>query len=245
MQNMKGKRMKTSNKILLALGIIPFIVILMMIFSFKNELEKGVDPAILNPDYSSYAVKKYDFSGFDEIRAEGIWKIKLSGGNQFNVELRAPEELLDKVSIIKSGNELLIESEKNSFSMSGRAIISITMPSISRLYLDGQCEVEISDFNMPELGIYNNGVVGIVGRNSSVGRLSVNGNGALNVDFAHIPVTNALFNFSGVYMVKMQMNGGELLGNLHGPGKMMIEGKVSNNSIRTDGPNNIIYRLRP
>ena len=60
-----------------------------------------------------------------------------------------------------------------------------------------------------------------------------------------MPVTNAFFNFNGVYMMNLNMNGGELSGMLNGPGKLVIEGNTSRNNINTDGKTNIIYKSTP
>jgi hypothetical protein len=245
MQYMKGKGMKTSNKILLVLGVIPFIIILMMIFSYRNELEKGIDPEIQSPDYSDYPARSYDFTDFNQIRIAGTWRFALSGGDKFRVEVRAPENVLEEVSVTKSENKLNIESENYSFPISNRPLITITMPTVSMLDLNGQGDVKISNFNLPALDVYIKGVIGLKGYNSSVERLSVKGDGALNIDFKDMPASNVLFVFNGAYMIEMQMNGGELAGGLKGPGKLMIEGKVSRNTVKTDNPDNITYKYTP
>ena len=234
--------MKTSNKILLALGIIPFFVILMIIFSFRNELKKGVDEEILNVDYSNYPVQTYDFAGFDEIEAEGFWEIELAGGSRFNIELSAPEESMDELSVTASGRTLHISSKKYSFSLFNRPKISITMPGLSRMDLKGQCNVIFSDFKMSELDIVINSIANIRAINSSIENFYLSGNGALNADLNNMAVTNARFGFNGAYMIDMRVNGGELSGFLTGPGKLTIWGATSKSTLRADTSGSIIYK---
>ncbi len=242
MQNMKGEGMKTSNKILLALGVIPFIVILMMLFSFKGELDKGMEPTIRNTDYSNYHVKTYNFSDFDEIEAEGAWEVSLSGGDRFNIELRAPGDSIDKISVIEAENKLLLKSDKTSFTLYNSPKISITMPAISGLGIKGQCDVKISDFQISELDIGISGIADISGINSSVEKLSLNGSGIVNADLMAMPATNARFNYNGVYMIMMNVDGGELSGSINGPGKLIVSGNISTNTLKTENPDSVTYK---
>ena len=237
--------MKTSNKIILALGIIPFIVVLMMLFPLKSELEKEIDSTIQDVDYSKYPVKTFDFTGFDEVEAKGNWEIDLSGGDQFNIELRASDDAMEDVAVTLSEKKLMLKTDKKSFTIFDKPRIKITMPTISRLNFEGHCNIKISNFKLPVMDIGVSGVADITGTESAVEKLSLYGGGAVNLDFFEMPATNAFFNFNGVYMMKLNMDGGELSGMLNGPGSLVIEGNTSRDNIKTGGKTNIIYKSAP
>lgn len=234
--------MKTSNKTLLAIGIVPFVVILIMLFSYKGELDKETSMKIQDSPWEDYTKKNYDFEDFEEIKTEGTWEIVLTGGDHFKIELEAYDDSVKRIYVTKMGKTLILSSEKKYFSLASRPKATITMPSISRLILAGQSDVNISGFNISKLDIGINGAASITGTNSSVDQLSINGNGVVHADFMSMTLTNAHLNYNGAYMIMMKIYGGELSGKLKGLGKLMVSGNISRNTIKTDSPDNIIYK---
>ena len=241
MNNTKGEGMKTSNKILLSAGIVPFIIILFMLLSLKNILDEG--PAVRNIDDNKmeYIHKRFDLEGFENIKAEGGWEIAITGGDHFNIELEAPGDSIDKISVSRQGNILLLSSDTNYFSILKNPKVSITLPSLSMLDLKGQYDIKISNLKLSELDINIEGVASITGIGGSVERFFFNGNGVVTADLISMPATNAYFKFDGIYMIMMGMNGGELSGILSGPGKLMTTGDITKNSIKVDNPNFIAH----
>ena len=234
--------MKTSNKILLAVSIVPFIIILMMLFSFRDILDK--EPAIKKQGSANliYHTEKYDLGAFDGIRAEGIWEIDLNSGDHCMIELETPYNSANHTSVTRQGNTLVLTSDKESFSFLNIPKISITLPSISRLDLFGNYDVRVSNFKIHKLDINLKGVASFVGTDSSVEEFFLNGNGVVSMDFTLMPVTNAHYNFTGFYLMTMKITGGELTGRLSGSGKLVISGNVSANTLQTNGPGNIIFK---
>ncbi len=230
--------MKTSNKILLAVSIVPFIIAVIMIFSWKNMLDKepGTQPG--DSARSDYVKKNYDLEGFDEIKADGIWEIHLSAGDRFKVELESFDDSIKHTSVTKSGSTLILSSKKEYFSISDRPRINITMPALSRLNLTGMYDVDISGLNDSKMSVDITGVLSLTGIDSSVGDFSFSGSGIVYADLKDMPVNNANFNFNGVYLINMLMNGGELTGRIKGPGKIITKGNIIKNSINVDAPGN-------
>ena len=234
--------MKTSNKILLALGIVPFIIIFIMLISLRNILDK--ESVVINQgiDRSNYQTENYDIGPFEEIVVKGIWEIVLTGGDQYRIELEVPPGSLKHTSVTRQGNMLLVKSERRFFSILNFPKIEITVPSISRLDLEGQTDVSISNLKLQQLDINLAGVSLIKGTEGTVKQLSFNGTGIVNADFTHMPTDNARFNFTGIYMITLKMNGGDLAGRLSGQGKMTTEGNIMSNSIVVDNPDFITYK---
>ena len=227
--------MKTSNKILLGLGVAPFILIFIMLLSLKNVLDK--EPVVVqDADRSNYHTEKYDLGSFEEINAEGVWEIVLSGGDNFKIELDTPPDSLKYTSVTKQNNKLFLFSDSKHFNLFKKPRLNITLPSISVLDLkQGSYNVDISNLKLSRLNINIVGMANIKGTDSSVEELYINGNGIVSTDLAMMPVTNAYFNFNGLYRIMINMNGGEITGLLNGPGKLTVEGEISKNTVKTDG----------
>ena len=113
------------------------------------------------------------------------------------------------------------------------------MPSLSRLNLTGMYDVDISGLKDSKMSVDITGVLSLTGTDSSVEDFSFSGSGIVYADLKDMPVSNAHFDFNGMYFINMRMNGGELSGRIKGPGKIITKGNIINNSINVDSPGNI------
>ena len=239
---MRGKQMKTKNKILLFTGVVPFIIVIMMIFSVKHTLNKETDPSLSDSERINSEKRSYDFKNFENISAEGVWDINLMYDDQFKVELVAPVNMMSEITVNKTDRTLILASKKDSYSLFSnykKPRINITLPLISRLDIDGVANIKISEFKNTEISIFMNGVMNITGESCSIDQFSLNGTGVVNVAMNDVPVTNAHFKYSGIYNINILMNGGELTGKLDGIGKMIASGEIAENSIKVNGPGSL------
>ncbi|MFC1495268.1 GIN domain-containing protein [Thermodesulfobacteriota bacterium] len=235
--------MKTSNKIIIFTGAVPFIIALIMIFSLRNIMSEEADPALLNSEeinaeQINSEKRSFDFRDFENISAEGVWDINLLYDDNFNVELLAPESMMSKITIDKKGRTLKLLSKKNSysiFSINKRPRINISLPVISGLDIDGVAAVKYVNFKNIKTSVEMDGVLSISGKNSTIDQFFLKGDGVLYVAMNDLPVTNAHINHNGIYMINMLMNGGELKGRLDGIGIMIAPGDIRENSIKVDG----------
>ena len=159
--------------------------------------------------------------------------------DHFKIELVAPENMLDELSVEKIGQTLVLKSEKNTFSLfsiNKRPRINITLPLISRLDIKGVADILVSDFSNAETSISMEGIMNVTGENCNFNQFSLSGDGVMNVSMDDAPVTNAHFEYSGIYNIMILMNDGRLSGKLDGIGRMIASGEVFENSIRVNGP---------
>ena len=234
--------MKTKNKIILFTLIVPFIIITIIILNIKKRLNEDMDPS-LPPSEQEIAFKKsFDFDNFENISTEGFWSIHVMHGDHFQIELIAPEDIINEITVRKTENTLFLKSENNSlslFSMNKRTRVEITLPIISELHVKGITNILISDFQNSETSIRMDGIMNAAGENCIFNKLSLSGNGVMNVSMNNLSVTNAHFKYSGIYNITMHMNGGSLSGWLDGIGKMTTSGKITENSIRVSQPGSL------
>ncbi len=233
--------MKTKNKILLFTLILPFIIVVMVILSIKKSFNEETVPSQTYSEGIEAFRKSYDFADFEEISAEGWWNIHLMHDDHFKIEIVAPENMLDELSVEKTGHTLLLISEKKNsysiFSFKKRPGINITLPSISKLDVkNGIANISISGFSDAETSISMEGIVSVTGEHCNFNQFFLSGDGIINIDMNDTPVANAHLEHSGIYNIMMLMDNGRLSGNLDGIGRMIASGEVFENSIRVDGP---------
>lgn len=233
--------MKTKNKILLFTLIIPFIIVVMVILSIQKSFKEQTDSPTLYSEGIDSFTKSFDFTNYENISAEGFWKINIIHGDHFEIELMAPENMLSEITVEKTGQTLVLLSKKNTFSLfslNKRPRINITLPLISELDIEGVADILISDFNNAKASISMNGVMNVTGENCNFDQFSLSGTGVLNVSMSDVPITNAHFKYNGIYNINILMNGGELTGKLDGMGKIITSGEIAENSIKVNGPGN-------
>ena len=61
----------------------------------------------------------------------------------------------------------------------------------------------------------------------------------INISMDDAPVTDAHFEYSGIYNINMLMNGGSLSGKLDGVGRMIASGKIAENNINVSEPGSL------
>ena len=236
---MWGKQMKTKNKIILFTLIVPFIIVAIMILNIKKRLNGDMDPALLSSEQEIAFKKSFDFDNFENISAEGFWSIHLTHGNHYKIELIAPEEIINEIAVRKTENTLFFKSENNSvslFSMNKRVRMDITLPLISKLDAKGIADILFTDFQNSETSISMDGVINVAGENCTFNQFSLSGSGVMNASTNEMPITNAHFDYRGIYNIAIQIDGGSLTGYLDGIGRITASGEISENSIFVKEP---------
>lgn len=232
--------MKTKNKFLLFTLILPFILVVMVIFSIKKSFNEETVPSTTTSEGIDTFKKSYDFTDFERISVEGSWNIHLMHDDHYKIEIVAPEDMVDELSVEKTGQTLVLTSEKKNtyslFSLDKKPGINITLPLISKLDVKGLANISISDFSNAETSISVEGLMNVTAKHSNFNQFSLSGDGVINVSMNDTPVTNAHFEHSGIYNIMMLMDNGRLSGNLDGIGRMIASGEVYENSIKVSGP---------
>ncbi len=107
--------------------------------------------------HSLYAQKKKplvseqrDFSNFTQILAKGISNVYITQGATFDIRVEAPEEMIDKIVIAQTGNQLLVTTDdtksvvmekNNGFRKIVQSKVFITVPFIEVIEVAGSADV--------------------------------------------------------------------------------------------------------
>jgi hypothetical protein len=227
--------MKTSNKILLisSSSLIGIVIGFLLIFrlmlgnSITTERPADSDKPIVSRDFP--------LAGFTAIEVSGHWEVELSRGETTQVKVMAPGDVMEKLSIEKQGEALILKTKQKWRSNPGRVTALITMPSLSGLRLSGAVSLEISGFNSEILTINTAGSTSIMGKENYVKNLRLKGEGVSKLNLKRNSVINADLRYEGFCKIKLSMAGGELTGRIKGVGKVIYDGEVRKESIRKDG----------
>ena len=103
----------------------------------------------------------YEFSSFDEVHLLSFFDFEIVQGEDYVVELEGDDDLLDKISLVQRGDELVIRSNYNWKwwrDEDGEQIkVFIKMPELDLLLVEGACEGEVRGFDNDEISFDLNG----------------------------------------------------------------------------------------
>jgi len=237
-------KMKKSNRILLAVGAVPVIVVVSAIIigrSFlPNETIKTIDAS--SAAYGTEGVKSFDIEGFSWISIKGNWTVNVVQKDGYKVEINAPEEILEKIIVEKRDNTLVLDKGQAAIDSNGNISLeaTITLPSVSKIEINGVTNLDMSGIMADSLAIETQGVTRIVGNGGKIRDLSLKGKGVSTVDLNGISSTNAGVDYEGTYTINLMMDGGRLTGRLDGVGKLKYSGNITSNEVRVHGPANSV-----
>lgn len=163
--------------------VLLFMASLFLLSCKKNKIE-GDGPIV---------TEKRDVKNFYSINVSGSSKIYITQGNNFDVQVKAYENLLPNLTAIVEDGTLKIFYKKNSNISNDNSEITITMPSLTGLALDGTGSINTKgQFIGAENFVINTAGAGtITMENGSANNLRININGSNNVKTFGFPVQRA------------------------------------------------------
>ena len=232
--------MKTSNKILLisSSSLMGIVIVFLLIFrltlgnSITTERPKNLDKPTVS--------REFPLAGFTAIEVSGHWEVALTRGETTQIEVKAPEDVMENLSVEKQGAALILKTDKKWRPSPGKVTALIALPSLSDLRLSGLVSLELSGFSSESLTVYTTGSTSITGKGNHINNLRLKGEGLSNLNLRQNSVINADLSYKGVYKIELSMAGGELTGKIKGVGKVIYDGEVRKESIRKDGPCKVI-----
>jgi hypothetical protein len=247
--------MKTSHKILVFAGIVPVFIVILTVLSMKDILEDTGESIAPYSDSHPRVKKEVLVRDFSKISTDGIWGIHVIQGDDFSVELEAPEKIIEDIKVEKSDDTLFLVSRKKPFSKLATTQASVTLPSISEAYLQacitlpsiseihlhGIANLNLSGFDSEAITMNIQGVSKISGIHNMIQQLTFTGNGVLFLDMYDTTVTNAYINYNGVYNMKVTIGGGRLSGQMSGIGTLHCRGDVGINDIQVMSPGRMVF----
>ena len=162
--------------------------------------------------------KKFKYSGFSELSIAGF-DAHVQYSPKFSVTLTEAPSLMDKIKLIHDGKMLSIFIEGDYVSTQPGSVL-IQMPRLDVLKVDGNADVDLSDFKQSTLFTLNaTGSADVNGENNHFDRFSFNLASQSGIDFSSSNVQHVeavLADQSDAELNFSKTNAGELIVNLSG-----------------------------
>ena len=177
-----------------------FFILFFILFSFAScSVPYGQGESIRGS--KKMVVKSYDDVDFSEIDASNVFSVTLTQGDTYNIELSCNENILEYVSIVKEGNELVLKLKSfNSFEDIS-VKVNITVPTIEKIRASGASKVKMKSFILDQLELDLSGASTFKGAVRITNLLEIEASGASTVKIKG-KAKNANFEISGASNLK-------------------------------------------
>jgi hypothetical protein len=145
--------------------------------------------------------EKRDVSGFTSVEAGGIFKVEITAGRDFAVEVEADDNLLPVIKTEVSGGVLKIASDRHIRSH-GPIVIRVSAPDIDGVEATGASTVSVANLNNREFSIDSSGA-SKVSAAGETGKLTLDISGASKVDASGLKAADANIDASGASHVEV------------------------------------------
>ncbi len=223
------RKMKTSNKLLWVVLVVPFLMVLATLVFLRISFEKSPWKEGGKPDFGEKVSKVYDIKNFNRLVVMGPWNIQLDRGDEFKVEVGAQEKILNNLVSVKRTGSVLTLSYPSTYPGSNEAdpmAAVIVLPSVSEVEIVGSCRVALKGFTAERLHITSKGAVRMSATDSKITNLEMEAEGNTQLDFSKAPVVNAKVNYTGTYTISLLLDRGRLSGVLGGTGTLFYAGEA-------------------
>lgn len=237
--------MKTSNKMLLVVALLPFLFITGLMVSMKISFEKHRDEFVKTEISDKLIQKEFPLSDFHRIHVSGMWDLKISRGEKFQIRVEAPENMMWAIEVNKEEDQLRLRFIPDYFEPDSKEMpkATIVMPSISAIDVWQICRLELKGFKSSQLNLASEGNLQVAAFNTDIDNLDMVCKGVANCDFSQSSVQNARVRMDGPFSIKLAMTGGRLTGTLDGVGTLNYSGKADTREISVTNPLSRIVQL--
>ena len=192
-----------------------------------------------------------ELDGFREVEVAGAWRVTLTRGDEWRVELPHAGESAGRVRAYVLGERLRLG--RAAFAREGWKFVfaeeddsprrvDIVMPELAALELKGGAHVSLSGFRGDRLDLDIAGAVRLEGHDGRYEELDLSVYGASDIDLRGIAVTDAEVDLKGASEVALTMDGGVLSGSSAGAGSLHYYGPVSEERVEVAGITRIVHR---
>lgn len=234
--------MKNSNKLLwFAVGsLFGGVLVSLVILKFAApQRAEPVNSAMPQTRDKTPVTRVYDLAYFSAVRASGQWTLRLDQGDAYAVRVEMPAYLEPGMMVTKERDVLRLKLAPGWRLEGGDLEAHITLPKLQRLRLSGVVTARLLGFDTERLKIKASGATRISGKDNRVYSLSVDGSGALAMDFLDNPVTFAEIDLAGASEISLTMAGGDLKGRISGSGKVIYDGEIRDQEVKISGSGSI------
>jgi hypothetical protein len=198
-------------------------------------------------DAGPAVTRAYAFEGFERLSIEDAWRVRISRGDGWSVELSFPENREGEIEARVRGDRLTIARESPRWRFWGndedeQFTAHIVMPVLVELDSAGASRIEFSGFSGDELALGIAGAVTLEGRDGRYEALELSVAGASDIDLRGVTVNSAHVELAGASDVTLAMNGGELTGSMAGASTIDYYGTVTGQSVEIAGVGSVRQR---
>ena len=189
---------KTTNGRLIISAVLLALLALLLMFApaeagWKSWGKRGIEGS------GELATRSFDVSDFDAIRIEGVAEVEVTIADEFSVELRTDDNLLDYVIVEVRRGTLILDMDDNigDIQTDEGFHYRISMPSFVALKIDGVGNVEAEGLQNEHFDLQMDGV-GNVELQGTVDRLEVEMDGVGDADLRDFEAKEARIEVDGV-----------------------------------------------
>ena len=225
--------MKRSQIALLSVGGILAGIVIVSVVSARIALSHGGTEFLDTASIAGGA----GLRGFDGVEVAGRWRVNVSRGDDWRVDLSYPEDLEDRIKVRLRGDRLWLGLKSGvPWNEPGFPVSAdIVMPELEEVEVRGAAMVEVSGFRGRRLEIDIAGAARLEGLDGRYDELELSVAGASDIDLRGIAVTDADIDLAGASNITLTMDGGALSGSMAGAGSIEYYGSVSTESVHVAG----------
>jgi len=160
--------------------------------------------------------QEMDATDFTKLEIGHVFQAKVTRADSFFISITVDDNLLEYVTVRKSGNTLRIYLEGGYAYIGTTKMVEITMPKVERLSLSGASRVEVSGFRSSD-------------------RLELEASGVSSLDIDDLKAGDTVFEISGGSHVSGGIEISEGSFNVSGASSIDLEGYASDISIEVSG----------
>lgn len=226
--------MRTSNRILVGMGITILVLIVAVVVVVRitlGDIEEVQAEArrARGPEITV----DYDITDFSHLRLDGAFKLTARESDTYGVSVTFPEDVEDLLVVERRDDALVLRLTGSATGARFRA--EVRAPELRGIENHGAAEITLLDYEVDAIAVENAGTASVVARNCRIGTLELSSDGALNAEFDKAVVGNAVLDLDGAANVLLFMDGGRLTGSVRGFANVRYDGTLSEQSVQVDG----------
>jgi len=219
----------------------------------QPDIRISTEAPKFNTDLSHYGTGRKNLPNpgdFSEIETHGAFRVLVRQGDTYHVEAAGRPQDLDQMSLRVEGDRLVVRHRDRGF-LSGfnfsshPVLVTVTLPRLQKLELNGACQADVSGFRDESLGLEVSGAsfarlhvdvpnldVNLSGAShadlsGTANNLTIDGSSASQVEGLGLRTDNTTLKLSGASQAAVRASSG-LTANLSGSSRARYAGKPGN-----------------
>lgn len=226
--------MKFSNKILFGslFGIFCVCVVMLILIKIGFNVQAAPDKPPVHKSHDN--VRRLTLSGLTRLDLKGKWRGVIVQGDNENILLKGPEELLTELEVKRYGPALSLRMPDRD-NDKRKLFFDMTTSQLESLRSLGITDISFSGFTLNKLKIHSEGVTRISGKDGSAEKLDYKCRGVTDLDLEKFKIHAAELDCKGVMNIGLMMTGGGLSGKIEGAGQVRYGGAAGDRSLQVKG----------